>query len=77
VAETVEIICGDALTWLRELPAESVHMCVTSPPYWGLRAYLPTEHPDKTRELGTEKTLEEYVARLNKNVPLLVEAGNA
>lgn len=24
---------------LRELPAESVHCCVTSPPYWGLRDY--------------------------------------
>jgi DNA modification methylase len=30
---------GHALTVLRELPAESVHCCVTSPPYWGLRSY--------------------------------------
>lgn len=34
-----EIICGDALTELRKRPAESVHCCVTSPPYWGLRSY--------------------------------------
>jgi len=33
------IICGDALVELRKLPDESVNMCVTSPPYWGLRAY--------------------------------------
>jgi len=33
------IINGDALTELRKLPAESVHCCVTSPPYWGLRDY--------------------------------------
>jgi DNA modification methylase len=33
------IICGDALTELRKLPDESVNMCVTSPPYWGLRDY--------------------------------------
>ena len=33
------IICGDALTELRKLPDESVHCCVTSPPYWGLRDY--------------------------------------
>ncbi len=34
-----QIIEGDALEQLRELPAESVHCCVTSPPYWGLRDY--------------------------------------
>jgi DNA modification methylase len=34
-----QIICGDALTVLRTLPSESVHCCVTSPPYWGLRDY--------------------------------------
>jgi len=33
------IICGDALTELRKLPDESANMCVTSPPYWGLRDY--------------------------------------
>lgn len=30
---------GDALAVLREMPAESVSCCVTSPPYWGLRDY--------------------------------------
>ncbi len=30
---------GDAVERLRELPAESVQACVTSPPYWGLRDY--------------------------------------
>jgi DNA modification methylase len=33
------ILCGDALTCLRRLPADSVHCVVTSPPYWGLRDY--------------------------------------
>ena len=32
---------GDALDVLRELPDETFHCCVTSPPYWGLRQYLP------------------------------------
>ena len=27
---------GDALTVLRTLPAASVQVCVTSPPYWGV-----------------------------------------
>ena len=30
---------GDCREVLRELPAESVQMCVTSPPYWSLRDY--------------------------------------
>lgn len=30
---------GDVLEVLRTLPDESVHCCVTSPPYWGLRDY--------------------------------------
>jgi site-specific DNA-methyltransferase (cytosine-N4-specific) len=34
-----EIRVGDVLDRLREMPEASVHMCVTSPPYWGLRDY--------------------------------------
>lgn len=49
---------GDALTVLRELPPESVHACVTSPPYWGLRDY------GTPGQLGLEPTPEEYVARM-------------
>src|SRR5260370_7139724 len=30
---------GNALEVLRGLPQESIHCCVTSPPYWGLRDY--------------------------------------
>lgn len=52
------IICGDALTELRKLPDESVNMCCTSPPYWGLRDY------GVAGQLGLEKTPEEYVARM-------------
>jgi site-specific DNA-methyltransferase (cytosine-N4-specific) len=33
------IIVGDCLEELRKLPENSVHCCVTSPPYWGLRDY--------------------------------------
>jgi len=32
-------ICGDALAELKKLPAESIDMCMTSPPYFGLRDY--------------------------------------
>ena len=36
---SVRILVGDALTRLKDLPDGSVHTCVTSPPYWGLRSY--------------------------------------
>jgi DNA modification methylase len=55
---TVQIIVGDALDKLRELPNESVQCCVTSPPYWGLRDY------GNDAQLGLEKTPEQYVARM-------------
>jgi DNA modification methylase len=58
------ILQGDVIDTLRELPDESVQMCVTSPPYWGLRSYLPKDHPLKKFEIGTEKTPEEYVSKM-------------
>ena len=35
----IQIINGHVLDVLKELPSESVHCVVTSPPYWGLRDY--------------------------------------
>lgn len=35
-----QVLQGDALTVLREMPDQSVHCVVTSPPYWNLRDYL-------------------------------------
>ena len=39
VLPRVTIHVGDCLESLRAMEAESVHCCVTSPPYWGLRDY--------------------------------------
>jgi DNA modification methylase len=36
---TRKIIVGDSLTVLKALPDASIHCCITSPPYWGLRDY--------------------------------------
>lgn len=58
---TTRILIGDCRDVLKTLPDQSVHCCVTSPPYWGLRAYLPSDHPDKAREIGSEPTLQEWV----------------
>ena len=52
------ILLGDALEVLRGMLDESVHCCITSPPYWGLRDY------GIGGQLGLEKTPEEYVAKM-------------
>lgn len=52
------ILQGDALTQLRTLPDESVHCCVSSPPYWNLRDY---GHPG---QIGLEASVEEFVSKL-------------
>ncbi len=61
---TVRIIHGDCRDVLKTLADESVQCVVTSPPYFGLRAYLPDGHADKAREIGAEASPAEYVAEL-------------
>jgi DNA modification methylase len=51
----IQLMQGDCWTVLAALPAESVHLCVTSPLYWGQRSYLPLTHPDKPLEIGQER----------------------
>lgn len=58
MVDPLRVLHGDALEQLRTLPDESVHCCVTSPPYWGLRDYgVPGQ-------IGLEPTPAEYVARM-------------
>lgn len=45
---------GDVREVAAALAEKSVHVAVTSPPYWALRSYLPTDHPSKAFELGSE-----------------------
>ena len=56
---STRIIVGDALERLRELPDESVHCVVTSPPYWGLRAY-----GGDAGMIGLEPTFDDHLANL-------------
>ena len=46
------VLRGDSRARLKELPDESVQLCVTSPPYWGLRDYGADE------QIGLEETPE-------------------
>jgi len=53
-----EIKQGDAIEVLKAMPEQSVHCCVTSPPYFGLRDY------GVEGQIGLERTPEEYVDKL-------------
>ena len=55
---SVRILVGDCRERLAELPDESVHCCVTSPPYYGLRDY------GVDGQLGLEESPDAYVAGL-------------
>lgn len=52
------MIVGDARDTLAEMPSDSVDCIVTSPPYFALRDY------GMDGQIGLEKTLDEYIARL-------------
>lgn len=55
---------GDVRQLAAQLEPASVQTIVTSPPYWGLRSYLPADHPDKILEIGHEVTPDAFVAEL-------------
>jgi DNA modification methylase len=57
------ILHGDCRDVLKQLAADGlkVQCVITSPPYWGLRSYLPDEHADKHAEIGSEPTPEAWV----------------
>jgi len=53
-----EIMNGDALQKLKELKTNSVDICVTSPPYWGLRDY------GVNGQIGQESDFRDYLKNL-------------
>ena len=55
---SIDILNGDCLEVLPTLEAGSVHTCVTSPPYFGLRDY------GHDGQIGLESTPDGYVAKL-------------
>lgn len=52
------ILCGDAWEQLQAMETESVHVCVTSPPYYNLRNY------EAVGQIGMEDTPEKYIEAL-------------
>lgn len=53
-----KIICGDSRK-MNDLPDQSVHLIITSPPYWQLKDY-GTEH-----QIGFNDSYESYINHLN------------
>lgn len=59
---SAKILIGDNRAKLLELPEKHFHCAITSPPYFGLRSYLPKDSPLKKLEIGREKTPAEFTA---------------
>jgi len=53
-----KVIIGDS-RWMKEVENESVHLVITSPPYWQLKDY------GNGNQIGFNDTYEEYINNLN------------
>lgn len=57
-------LVGDVFDRLAGIPDGSVDLVLTSPPFLALRSYLPADHPDKGKEIGSEPTPAEFLDTL-------------
>lgn len=57
-------IIGDVFDGLASLPDNSVDLILSSPPFLGLRSYLPADHPTKAKEIGSEDTPADFLDTL-------------
>lgn len=55
------LVQGDAATVLAGFPDECIDMVITSPPYWQLREYSDSTHPEA---VGMEDSFDEYTEKL-------------
>lgn len=55
---SITILIGDVRERLKQLPSDSIHCCVTSPPYWGLRDY------GVDGQIGLEASPAEFIATM-------------
>lgn len=58
---SLEYRIGDVRDRLAEIPDGSIDLVVTSPPFLALRSYLPADHPDKHKEIGSEPTPADFL----------------
>lgn len=57
-------LVGDVFDRMAAMPDGSVDLVLTSPPFLALRSYLPADHPDKAKEIGSEPTPAEFIDTL-------------
>lgn len=57
-------LVGDVFERMAEMPDGSVDLLMTSPPFLALRSYLPADHPDKAKEIGSEPTPAAFIDTL-------------
>ena len=50
-----DLLVGNCLDRIKDIPSESIDCCISSPPYWGLRDY------QVDGQWGSEETFEEYL----------------
>ncbi len=58
---SIQYFVGDVFDKMSELETDSVDLILTSPPFLALRSYLPADHPDKAKEIGSEATPAEFI----------------
>lgn len=53
-----QVVCGEAIETLKKFPESSIHFCMFSPGYWGLRDYGMDD------QIGLEDDYNEYITNL-------------
>lgn len=61
---TARFIVGDVFDVMAKMPDASVDLVLTSPPFLALRSYLPVDHPDKAKEIGSEPSPAAFIDTL-------------
>jgi len=59
VRDGCDVLIGNCLNTLKTLPDESIHSCITSPPYYALRDY-----GGEDEQIGLEETPEQFIEKL-------------
>ncbi len=63
--EKIRLICGDSRN-MKELKDESVHLIITSPPYFDLKDYNGKNNHSNKNQIGSPKNYEEYLESLEE-----------
>ncbi len=65
MVEDHKIYCGDSRN-MKEIANESIHLIITSPPYFDLKDYNNNDNHLKENQLGSPKSYQDYIDGLNE-----------